>query len=129
MVEKELRYVGFSQRLFAHNIDLLPVFALLYGSTFIFPKSGFDWLLFSVIYFGYNIGFELSNWRATPGKRMAKIHVEIDEQKHPIRVVLRNLLKIFSLLLFFAGFVVIIFNIRRKGLHDYLAGTVVVFDD
>ncbi len=130
MVEKEIRYAGFSQRLLAHNVDLLPMLLLLYGSTFLFPKVGFDWLIFLLIYFGYNIGFELSGWQATPGKRWAKIHVGIeDPKKQPYRIVLRNFLKVFSLLLFFSGFVFIIFNRQQKGLHDYLAGTVVLFDE
>ncbi len=129
MEEKEIKYAGFSQRLLAHNIDLLPIFALMFGSTFLFPKAGFDWLIFSLIYFGYHIGFELTNWQATPGKRIAKIHVEVEDEKSTLRIILRNFLKIFSLLLFFAGFVFIIFNERSKGLHDYLARTVVVFDD
>lgn len=129
MEDRDSKYAGFSQRLLAHNIDLLPILLILYGSTFIFPKVGLDWLIFLVIYLGYNIGFELSSWRATPGKRWSKIHVEPDNQKNsPIRIIFRNLLKVVSLLLFFLGFAMIIFNIKRKGLHDYLAGTVVVFD-
>ncbi|MEP1094056.1 MAG: RDD family protein [Cyclobacteriaceae bacterium] len=130
MIKEELRYAGFSQRLLAHNVDLLPILLLLYGSTFVFPKIGFDWLIFLLIYLTYNIAFELSGWQATPGKRWAKIHVQVDGDRwHPYRIILRNLLKIFSLLIFFLGFALIIFNSRRKGLHDYLAGTVVLFDE
>jgi len=130
MSEKELQYARFSQRLMAHNIDLLPILLLLYGSTFILPKIGIDWLFFLLIYLTYNIAFELSGWQATPGKRWTKIHVQIDgDRRQPHRIILRNVLKIFSLLIFFLGFVLIIFNSRRKGLHDYLAGTVVLFDE
>ena len=130
MAEEQSQYAGFSQRLLAHNIDLLPILLLLYGSTLVFPKVGLDWLLFLLVYFAYNIGFELSAWKATPGKRWTKIHVEIEGGKEqPHRIIFRNLLKVFSLLLFFMGFVMIIFNAQRKSLHDYLAGTVVLFDE
>ncbi|MEP5611206.1 MAG: RDD family protein [Cyclobacteriaceae bacterium] len=130
MIKEGLRYAGFSQRLLAHNVDLLPILFLLYGYIFFFPKIGFDWLIFFIIYLAYNIGFELSRWQATPGKRWAKIHVQVDDgRQQPYRIILRNFLKIFSLLIFFLGFVLIIFNSRRKGLHDYLAGTVVLFDE
>lgn len=126
----EKNYAGFSQRLLAHNIDLLPILALLYGSSFVVSNTGFDWIIYSLIYLGYHIGFELSNWRATPGKKWARIHVasDINELK-PIQPFIRNLSKALSLILFFSGFVFIIFNERRKGLHDYLGGTVVLFDE
>jgi uncharacterized RDD family membrane protein YckC len=45
---------------------------------------------------------------------------------------LRSLARFFGLLLsiapLFAGFVPVLFSERRRGLHDYLAGTVVVYD-
>ncbi|MEQ9402827.1 MAG: RDD family protein [Cyclobacteriaceae bacterium] len=130
MTEHHARYAGFSQRLLAHNIDLIPILLLLYGSSFVIPKLGYDWLIFLSIYLSYHIGFELSVWRATPGKKWAKIHVEPEKKEEQIiQPILRNLTKILSLILFFGGFILIIFSERKKALHDYLAGTVVLFDE
>lgn len=130
MKDQQVRYAGFSQRLLAHNIDLIPILLLLYASTFVIPRVGYDWLIFLSIYLTYHIGFELSIWNATPGKKWARIHVETEKnEKHIIRLILRNLTKILSLILFFGGFILIIFSDRKKALHDYLAGTVVLFDE
>ncbi len=85
---------------------------------------------FLIIYLGYHTSFELSSWRATPGKKWAKIRVVGDEDNQIVgKLIIRNAAKILSLILFFGGYIMIIFNVRRKGLHDYLAGTVVLFDE
>jgi uncharacterized RDD family membrane protein YckC len=130
MTKNEVAYAGFSRRLLAHNIDLLPILILLYGSSLIFSNTGFDWVIYSIIYLGYHTLFELSSWSATPGKRWTKIHVSSDDLKTtPVKIIIRNLSKILSLLLLFSGFIMIIFHPKQKGLHDYLAGTLVLFDE
>ncbi len=130
MALNEPKYAGFSRRLLAHNIDLIPILVLLYGITFLIPPSSYDWILYSLIYFTYHIAFELSHWKATPGKRWCKIHVENERKENEaLWAIIRNLTKIASLLMFFTGFVMILFNERCKGFHDYLAGTVVLFDE
>lgn len=130
MVEKEVKYAGFHQRLLAHNIDLLPILGLLYGVSFLVPKVGLDWLVFLIVYLGYHTCFELSSWRATPGKKWAKIRVAGDKDDQIVtKLLIRNIARLLSLILFFGGYIMIIFNARRKGLHDYLAGTVVLFDE
>lgn len=130
MTEGKIKYAGFSKRLLAHNVDLLPILILLYASSLIIPKTAYDWVFYSLIYFGYHIMFELSPWRATPGKRWAKIYVAPEKgDTKIIFIVIRNLAKVISLIFLFGGFILIIFSNKRKALHDYLAGTVVLFDE
>ncbi|MEQ9468568.1 MAG: RDD family protein [Ekhidna sp.] len=131
MQEKTPKYAGFWNRLLAHNIDLLPILLLFYGVSFIVPSSGYDYLLISGIYFLYHFTFETSAMQATPGKRWTKIKVTDSNGNHPSmhRTVIRNLTKFLSLILFFGGFIAIIFDQKRRALHDYIGGTLVLFDE
>ncbi len=125
------KYAGFWSRLLAHNIDLLPILLLYYLVSLIIPKSDYDYLFIAGIYFTYHIVFELSPMQATPGKKWAKLKVTNNsaQQLNILQAVVRNFCKIFSLLLFFSGFVAILFNSKRKALHDYMGGTLVLFDE
>ena len=69
--------------------------------------------------------------QATPGKKWAKIKVTNDkgDPVNAYQAVIRNFCKILSLFLFFLGFVAILFNAKRKALHDYIGGTLVLFDE
>ncbi len=127
---KAIKYAGFPQRLLAHNIDLVPILLLLYLSSFVLPRIGLDWVFFSIIYLAYNVSFEMSRLRATPGKKWMKIFVSSEDGSLKIhQSLIRNLTKSLSLILFFGGFVLILFNARRKALHDYPSKTVVLFDE
>ena len=130
-MERISKYAGFWPRLLAHNIDLLPILVLFYGVSFIVPRSDYDYLIISAIYFGYHILFEASSMQATPGKKWTKIHVinAKNGSSNIIQSIIRNLSKILSLLLFFGGFIMIFFNTERRALHDYIGGTVVLFDE
>ena len=124
------RYAGFSKRLLAHNIDLIPILLFLYGLTFLIPKTDYDLFLYLGVYLFYHIGFELSKWQGTPGKKWTGIYVEYQKSEFPLPfLLLRNLCKILSLVLFFGGFIMILFNVRKQALHDYIAGTVVLLDE
>ena len=124
------KYVGFGTRLLAHNIDLLPIILLLYSITFFLPQSRHDWIMFVCLYVLYHMGFEVSKWHATPGKKLMKIYIDhVDDKKLMFwQILIRNLSKPLSLLLFFSGFIMIIFNQKRRSLHDFLAKTIVLFD-
>ncbi len=131
MEEINYRYASFSQRLLAHNIDLLPILLLFYLISFIVPRSNYDYLIMSGIYFLYHILFEGSTWQATPGKKWTKIKVSNLEGGRSgfAKSAIRNVSKMISLLLFFSGFIMIIFNPKSRGLHDYIGGTLVLFDE
>ncbi|MEP5105710.1 MAG: RDD family protein [Ekhidna sp.] len=130
MIDINTKYAGFWPRLLAHNIDLLPILLLFYLFSFIVPRTDFDYLMIGGIYFGYHILFEWM-WQATPGKRWAKIKVKTvqNSRVHFFQCVLRNLAKIISLIIFFGGFVMIFFNRQKRGLHDIIGGTLVLFDE
>lgn len=125
------RYAGFWSRLLAHNIDLLPILILYYLISFIIPRSDYDYLFIAGIYFSYHILFELSPLQATPGKKWTKIKVVNDrgQRINIFQAVIRNTSKILSLVLLFGGFIAILFSSKRKGLHDYIGGTLVLFDE
>ncbi|WP_436515128.1 RDD family protein [Ekhidna sp. To15] len=125
------KYAGFWPRLLAHNIDLLPLLLLYYLASLVIPRSNYDYLFIAGIYFSYHIFFELSSMQATPGKKWAKIKVTNNESGHATiaQAVIRNICKIFSLLFFFLGFIAILFNPKRKALHDYIGGTLVIFEE
>lgn len=71
---------------------------------------------------------ESSKWQATLGKRVAGLRVT-DEAGGRIsvnRAIGRNAAKLLSTLTLGIGFLMILFNAKRRGLHDLVAGTLVV---
>ena len=122
-----MKYASFSQRLLAHNIDLIPIVFLFYLASLL-PKSKCDLILYGLIYILYHCFFELSPMHCTPGKKWIKIYVDTTSENHfAWRIFLRNCLKPISFLTFFLGFFMIKVNKQKQGLHDYIAGTIVLF--
>jgi uncharacterized RDD family membrane protein YckC len=72
-----------------------------------------------------------SSWQATVGKRILNLKVT-DELGNPIsfeRATGRFFAKILSSLLFCFGYLMVAFSARKQGLHDMLAGTLVMKTD
>ncbi len=130
MQKKIIKYAGFWHRLLAHNIDLLLILIIYYLIAFLIPPSNFDYLLMGGIYILYYSLFEYSTWAATPGKKWTKIKVVHYFENHLsfFQVFIRNTSKIVSLLLFLGGFLLIAFNKKNRGLHDYIGKTIVIFE-
>jgi uncharacterized RDD family membrane protein YckC len=67
----------------------------------------------------------------TPGMRLLRLRIRGRAGGPP--TVGRSLLRLVGLVLaivpMFAGFIPVLFTERRRGLPDFLAGTVVVYDD
>ena len=128
--DKKIKYAGFWPRLLAHNIDLIPMLGLFYLTDLV-PTTGYDFFIGGGIYLFYHSAFELSKWHATPGKKLCKLYVGEKglNQANPIKIIIRNTSKILSLLLFFGGFILIFFNHKRRALHDYIGGTLVLFEE
>jgi uncharacterized RDD family membrane protein YckC len=67
----------------------------------------------------------------TPGMRLLHVRVQGPAGNPPS--VGRSLVRLVGLVLaivpMFAGFIPVLFSKRRRGLPDFLAGTVVVYDD
>jgi len=97
-----------------------------------------DWLepvLFGVagvIFLLWTIGYFATFWSTTgqtPGDRLMRIRVCSADDGKPIgfgRSVLRLFYLILAAIPLGAGFLPVLFDERRRGLHDMLAGTVVV---
>lgn len=97
-----------------------------------------DWLgavllgLAGVLYVVWTVAYFATFWSATgqtPGGRVMRIRVCRADTGEPIgvgRSVLRLVYLALAAIPLFAGFLPILFDDRRRGLHDMLAGTVVV---
>jgi uncharacterized RDD family membrane protein YckC len=79
----------------------------------------------------YFAGFESSRSQATPGKLLMHIVVTDLTGNKPTfaRVTLRHFAKFVSALIIFIGFLMIGFTTRRQGLHDKIAGCLVLLQD
>lgn len=97
------------------------------------PKPSFTWeLIFEISVLVVTIIF-WEKWRgATPGKKLVNIKIvdaktlqDIDNKQ----AITRSFGYIVSTLLFLIGFLMVAFRVDKKGLHDLLAGTVVIYDE
>jgi len=134
-------YAGFWKRFAAWILDGLILFAIGLAVSFAFDFMYFltpipflwyvilsDFLLgifTSLLY--YSI-FESSSHQATPGKMALGIIVtDIAGQRISFgRAVGRDLSKILSVLTLGIGYLMIGFTEEKRGLHDYIAGTLVI---
>lgn len=69
---------------------------------------------------------------ATPGKKFANIKVVDAKSFGPIsnkQAITRSFGYIVSTLTFLIGFLLVLFREDKRGLHDLLAGTAVIYDD
>lgn len=96
------------------------------------PQTSMKWeLLFEFSVLIVSVLF-WEKWRgATPGKKLVKIKIvdaktfaDIDNKQ----AITRSFGYIVSSLLFFVGFLMVAFRKDKRGLHDFLAGTVVVHE-
>lgn len=135
-------YVGLATRGIAFALDaaLLNLVAILVGlgvslilSLFHLPKDlrtvfaavgGVTYVIWSVCYF---VTF-WSTTGQTPGNRVMQIRV-VGAKGRPLRVrraLVRCIGVVLAVLPLFAGYLPILFDTKRRGFHDLLAGTVVV---
>jgi uncharacterized RDD family membrane protein YckC len=88
---------------------------------------GLEWI---IVAGGYFVLF----WSAagqTPGMRLLRVRVRGPGGDAPslVRSVVRLVGLVLAIVPMFAGFVPVLFTERRRGLPDFLAGTVVLYDD
>jgi len=97
--------------------------AALFGS--IIAAYGLAIIVVPWVYFA---GFESSRSQATPGKLLMRIVVTDLEGNKPTfaRVTLRHFAKFISALIIFIGFLMIGLTRRKQGLHDKIAGCLVL---
>jgi uncharacterized RDD family membrane protein YckC len=137
-------YAGLASRALAFGIDLVLAYLLfLVGATIVAlvvslvgdlrPAwlfgilAGAGWFLVvgSYFVFFWTLGGQ------TPGMRLLHLRVAAAHGDPPsvLRAVLRFGGLVLAIIPMFAGFVPVVFDRRRRGVHDMLAGTVVVYAD
>ena len=81
-----------------------------------------------IIGVSYFAGMESSSWQATLGKKaMGLIVTDLDGNQISVpRAIGRYFAKILSALILMIGFIMVAFTERKQGLHDMIAGTLVV---
>ena len=96
------------------------------------PQTSLKWeLLFEVSVLVVTMIF-WKRWRgATPGKRL--VHIKIVDSKtfkdiDNKQAITRSIGYIVSTLAFLIGFIMVAFKKDKRGLHDLLAGTAVIYD-
>jgi uncharacterized RDD family membrane protein YckC len=88
-------------------------------------------VLFIIIPWLYFAGFECSGGQATPGKTLMHI-VVTDKEGNRIsfaRATIRHFAKFISTLIIFIGFIMIGLTRKRQGLHDRIAGCLVLLPE
>jgi uncharacterized RDD family membrane protein YckC len=99
------------------------------------PGDSLDAVLIAVggaLFLAWSIGYFVTFWSTTgqtPGSRLMRITVcSADDGSilRPRRAAFRFACLVLAAIPLLAGFVPILFDERRRGLHDMLAGTVVV---
>ena len=120
-----MNYAGFWIRLVAYLIDFVVV--MIPGTLIIY--AGLPSLLNLVLGIAYWIYFPSSEYMATPGK-MALGLIITDEHGNQIgagAAAVRYIGYIISMLIIFIGFIMIGFTEKKRGLHDMIASTQVVY--
>ncbi|MBV6647562.1 MAG: RDD family protein [Cyclobacteriaceae bacterium] len=115
----------------AHNIDLLPIIGGGYLASIWINEKLMLYSVTALIYCVYHVAFEAAHWEATPGKRIMGLIVRSSSSKKIgfYRVFWRTLFKFLSLALVFTGFTMIQFHRKKQGLHDIIAGTMVLYQE
>jgi len=131
----ELRPAGLSARFYAFVLDWAIRLAILYAAALTVAMMGgigiaFWFILLFALDWFYPVAFELTASGATPGKRVFKLKVVMDNglPVTPAASLTRNLLRAADFLPFLYGFAIVSMLLRRdcKRLGDIAAATIVV---
>ena len=119
-------YFYFVQHIAVDTLTPEGTMAALLGS--ILAAYGIVLIVIPWLYFA---GFESSRSQATPGKLLMHIVVTDMTGNKPTfaRVTLRHFAKFVSALIIFIGFLMIGLTQKRQGLHDQIAGCLVLLQD
>ena len=143
----EVQYAGLWRRLAAGLIDALLIPAVYYLASFIMgfffgaASNGVEmsgdnasltryaaWIAGFVVWWLYCILMERSATQATLGKMLLGLAVTDAGGRRisPGRAIARNLAKIVAGAMLLVGYIMIAFTGKKQGLHDILAGCLVV---
>jgi uncharacterized RDD family membrane protein YckC len=128
-----MEYAGFWRRVAAAIIDGILV-GIVSGIVTAFAGALSDGaeltaqLLLIVAAYGYYAGMESSAYQATVGKIALGIQVtDLNGNRISfLRALGRNLAEILSALILLIGYIMVAFTEKKQGLHDKIAGTLVV---
>jgi uncharacterized RDD family membrane protein YckC len=123
-----VEYAGFWMRLIAAIIDGVILFIIDVPISFLIEGTGARFLIGLLVGIVYHVGFWVANDGATPGKMAMGVKVQMANGE-PIDVgpaLLRYVGLWVSFILLGIGYIMIAFTPQKRGLHDYIAGTVVV---
>lgn len=138
-------YAGFGSRFMAYFIDAIAIVVSFYASMMIAAlflalvtlerPHGFDltdlaWFIcFSVFAVGF-LTYFVAVYGKTPGKAIFGLRVvrKDGERLGPFRSFFRGPAYLVSYLFFCLGFIWIMISKERRGWHDYLVGSCVVYD-
>lgn len=142
MSENNKSYAGFWKRVITHLIDAfiiaVPV-TMVFGT--VIPEVlktenvevtsvtvSMPQVIMLVASWVYFAGLESSAWQATVGKKMLGMQVtDTSGQRIDfIKATIRYLSKFLSSFFFMIGFIMVAFTAKKQGLHDFIAGTVVL---
>jgi uncharacterized RDD family membrane protein YckC len=137
-------YAGLATRAIALTVDALlivAVFTALSGLVALISSLvgtlrpawlvgtllGLGWTLVGGVY----LAFFWSAAGRTPGMHLLRVRVRDGSGRKPSvpRAIVRALATWIAIVPFFAGYLPVLFDARRRGLPDYLAGTEVVYSD
>jgi uncharacterized RDD family membrane protein YckC len=126
-------YAGFWRRVAAALIDGILVAVVSWIVTAIFSAfsdgAGVAAQIITLIAaYGYYAGMESSSYQATVGKIALGIQVtDLNGNRISFgRALGRNLAEILSALILLIGYIMVAFTEKKQGLHDMIAGTLVV---
>jgi uncharacterized RDD family membrane protein YckC len=123
-----VEYAGFWVRFVAAVLDGLILTAIGFLVGLIAGGITYRIVLGILIGITYDVGFWVANDGATPGKMAVGVKVQMANGQ-PIDVgpaLLRYIGYLVSYITFFIGFILIGFTAQKRGLHDYIAGTIVI---
>lgn len=122
-----VEYAGFWMRFLAAIIDgiILGIVGAVVGLVVTDPAGSFGLNL--MVSFAYTVGFWIAEG-ATPGKMAmgCKIMSADGEPLSAGQAVGRYFAQILNVLTLGIGYLMIAFTAEKRGLHDYVAGTVVI---
>ena len=134
-------YAGFWTRFVAYVIDMIVIYAIssllntisfgLLNKVLDFPILGEESLSYVIVMFTYFIAMTYF-FSQTLGKMIMKIKVETNkgEKLSFADVVYRELVgRLLTIFLAYLPYLAVVFTNKKKGLHDFIADTVVVKED
>ena len=134
-------YAGFWTRFVAYLIDMIVIYAIasllntfsfgLLNKRLDFPILGEESLSYVIVMFTYFISMTYF-FSQTLGKMIMKIKVETNkgDKLGLMDIVYRELVgRLLTIFLVYIPYLAVAFTNKKKGLHDYIADTVVVKED